>query len=132
MGSGKYCSMCGFFRHCLSSPHWWPDIPFHIQNPHESSTCSIPRNSNLAELISEKELVIWDEAPMQHRHIHEAVNKTFATQINHLEAYVWFLEKISSKYCLSLSKAHFLRLLTPVSRNLIYDALSKFSSSQRI
>ena len=59
-------------------------------------------------------------------------SKTFATQINHLEAYVWFLEKISSRYCLSLSKAHFLRLLAPVSRNLIYDALSKFSSSQRI
>ena len=49
-------------------------IPIQI---HESSTCAIPRNSNLAELISKTDLVIWDEAPMQHRHIHEAVNRTF-------------------------------------------------------
>ena len=37
---------------------------------HESSTCAIPRNSDLAELI-------WDKAPMQHCHIHEAVDWTF-------------------------------------------------------
>jgi hypothetical protein len=49
-------------------------IPIEI---HESSTCAIPRNSNLAELICSTDLVIWDEAPMQHRHIHEAVDRTF-------------------------------------------------------
>ena len=49
-------------------------IPIEI---HESSTCAIPRNSNLAELIRSTDLVIWDEAPMQHRHIHEAVDRTF-------------------------------------------------------
>ena len=49
-------------------------IPINID---ESTTCPIPRNSNLAELIRVTDLVIWDEAPMQHRHIHEAVNRTF-------------------------------------------------------
>ena len=40
---------------------------------HESSVCTIPKNSELAGLIHETSLVIWDEAPMQHRHIMEAV-----------------------------------------------------------
>ena len=49
-------------------------IPLNIN---ESSVCAIPRNSDLAKLIEITDLVIWDEAPMQHRHIHEAVNRTF-------------------------------------------------------
>jgi hypothetical protein len=44
---------------------------------HESSVCSIPKTSELAELIRETALVIWDKAPMQHRHIMEAVDRTF-------------------------------------------------------
>jgi hypothetical protein len=42
----------------------------------ESSTCPIARNSNKAELFQNTDLIIWDEALMQHRHIHEAVNHT--------------------------------------------------------
>ena len=45
--------------------------------PIEFSTCAIARNSDLAELIRSTDLVIWEEAPMQHCHIHEAVNRTF-------------------------------------------------------
>jgi hypothetical protein len=44
---------------------------------HESSMCSIKKNSMEAELIRKADLVIWDEAPSQHRHIHEAVDRTF-------------------------------------------------------
>jgi hypothetical protein len=44
---------------------------------HESSICSISKTSELAELICATALVIWDEAPMQHRHIMEAVERTF-------------------------------------------------------
>jgi hypothetical protein len=44
---------------------------------HESSMCYIPKNSPLAELICVTDLVIWDEAPMQHHHIMEAVDHTF-------------------------------------------------------
>jgi hypothetical protein len=44
---------------------------------HESSVLSIPKNSPLAELICATDLVIWDEAPMQHRHIMETVDRSF-------------------------------------------------------
>ena len=44
---------------------------------HKSSVFIIPKNSELAELICETALVIWDEAPMQHHHIIEAVEHTF-------------------------------------------------------
>jgi hypothetical protein len=44
---------------------------------HESSICSISKNTPLADLISQTDLVIWDEAPMLHRHIMEAVDRSF-------------------------------------------------------
>ena len=43
---------------------------------HESSVCSFTKNSPLADLIREAELVIWHEAPMQHRHNMETVDRT--------------------------------------------------------
>ena len=43
----------------------------------ETSTCQFSKNSLLAELIRLAELIILDEAPMQHQHIHEAVGHTF-------------------------------------------------------
>ena len=49
-------------------------IPLKI---HEDSMCAISKNSDLAELLRLTDLIIWDEAPMQHRHIHECVNRTF-------------------------------------------------------
>jgi hypothetical protein len=44
---------------------------------HESSVCNIPKRSHLAELIQKTDLVIWDEAPMQHKHVMETVDRTF-------------------------------------------------------
>jgi len=49
-------------------------IPLKI---HEDSMCPIPKNGELADLLRITDLIIWDEAPMQHRHIHECVNRTF-------------------------------------------------------
>jgi len=49
-------------------------IPIDI---HESSVCHIRKNSDLADLICHTDLIIWDEAPMQHRHIHDAVDRSF-------------------------------------------------------
>jgi PIF1-like helicase/Helitron helicase-like domain at N-terminus len=43
----------------------------------ESSFCNIPKTSQLADLIRRADLVIWDEAPMQHKHIMEAVDRSF-------------------------------------------------------
>jgi hypothetical protein len=40
------------------------------------STCAITLRSALAEKIRLAHLIIWDEAPMQHRHVFEAVDRT--------------------------------------------------------
>jgi PIF1-like helicase/Helicase len=53
--------------------HFRFKIPIQI---HESSTCSIKKNSLEAELLQAASLIIWDEVPMQHRHIVEAVDRT--------------------------------------------------------
>src|SRR6267142_1911064 len=52
---------------------------------HESSICNIPKTSQLAELIHMTDLVIWDEATMQHRHNMEAVDCTFRDILNNSE-----------------------------------------------
>lgn len=43
----------------------------------EFSCCEIKQNTYLAQLICKTSLVIWDEAPMTHRYIFEAVDRTF-------------------------------------------------------
>jgi hypothetical protein len=95
-GTGKtyvYNTLCYFLRGrgiivlCVASSgiaallliggrtaHSFFKIPINI---HESSLCGIKKNSLLAALIKAADLVIWDEAPMQSRHIHEAVDRTF-------------------------------------------------------
>jgi ATP-dependent DNA helicase PIF1 len=49
-------------------------IPIQVD---ENSTCNIKQGSPLAELIVEAKLIIWDEAPMTHKHCFEAVDRTF-------------------------------------------------------
>jgi hypothetical protein len=41
-----------------------------------SSTCYVPLNSPQAALIRVACLIVWDEAPMAHKHVFEAVNRT--------------------------------------------------------
>jgi len=43
---------------------------------HESSICGFKKNSLEAELFKAADLIIWDEVPMQHRYIPEAVDRT--------------------------------------------------------
>jgi len=50
-------------------------IPLDIN---ESSTCSIPKNGQLADLIRQTSLLIWDEVPMQNKYCFEAVHRTLA------------------------------------------------------
>jgi len=40
------------------------------------SMCSIPVQSDSAELLREAKLIVWDEAPAQHRHCAEAIDRT--------------------------------------------------------
>ncbi|GJS75313.1 G-type lectin S-receptor-like serine/threonine-protein kinase [Tanacetum coccineum] len=48
-------------------------IPINI---HEESFCSVNPNSDLAALIKKAKLIIWDEAPMIHKHCFEALDRT--------------------------------------------------------
>lgn len=48
-------------------------IPLQVN---ETSTCSISVDSELASLLLQAKLIIWDEAPMLHRHCFEALNRT--------------------------------------------------------
>ncbi|CAG8471117.1 4110_t:CDS:2 [Acaulospora morrowiae] len=42
----------------------------------ENATCNIKKGTDLAILLQKAVLIIWDEAPMLHRHVFEAVDKT--------------------------------------------------------
>ncbi|GAU47014.1 hypothetical protein TSUD_403240 [Trifolium subterraneum] len=48
-------------------------IPLNVD---EYSSCQIGRTDDLAHLIRRAKLIIWDEAPMMHRHCFEAVDRT--------------------------------------------------------
>jgi hypothetical protein len=41
-----------------------------------SSACYVPLNSPQAAFIRTTRLIVWDEAPMAHKHVFEAVNRT--------------------------------------------------------
>ncbi|KAJ1278908.1 hypothetical protein BS78_04G115000 [Paspalum vaginatum] len=42
----------------------------------QNSVCSIKKNTHLAELIQKTSLIIWDEAPVNHRYCFEALDRT--------------------------------------------------------
>ncbi|XP_065315463.1 uncharacterized protein LOC135924333 [Gordionus sp. m RMFG-2023] len=44
---------------------------------HESSSCNIPYQSQIVELIRQSVIIIWDEISMTHKHIFEAVDRSF-------------------------------------------------------
>ena len=43
---------------------------------HEQSFCNIGKQSHLAEVIQKTKLIIFDEVPMQHRHVVEALDRS--------------------------------------------------------
>ncbi|XP_022019928.1 ATP-dependent DNA helicase PIF1-like [Helianthus annuus] len=52
---------------------------FHIPiNLTEDSMCHIKPNSDIAILLKETQLIIWDEAPMVHKHAFEALDRTMS------------------------------------------------------
>jgi len=48
-------------------------IPLNIT---EDSTCNLKQGTPLAHLLIKTKLIIWDEAPMMHKHCFEALDKT--------------------------------------------------------
>src|SRR5204862_1134252 len=93
-GTGKtflYCALAAYYRSqgkiavCVAASgiaaqllpggrtaHSQFKIPINI---HTSSSCAFSKNSQLAGLMREVELIIWDEVPMQHKHCVEAVDR---------------------------------------------------------
>jgi hypothetical protein len=43
---------------------------------HKHSVCFIKKGTNKAELIKQTSLIIWDEVPMQHHFVVDAVDRT--------------------------------------------------------
>jgi len=54
-------------------------------NPDEFSVCKIKPKSDLANLVKEASLVIWDEAPMMSRFCFEALDKSFSDIIKNTD-----------------------------------------------
>lgn len=55
------------------TPHSCFRIPLDIQ---DDSMCAIKKNTHLAELIQQSSLIIWDEAPVNHKHCFETFDRT--------------------------------------------------------
>ncbi|XP_019173001.1 PREDICTED: uncharacterized protein LOC109168432 [Ipomoea nil] len=51
----------------------------------EDSTCNIKQGSDLAELLIKTSLIIWDEAPMMHKHCFEALDRTMRDLLRFVE-----------------------------------------------
>ena len=60
-------------------------IPIDID---ENCTCNIQQQSFLAELIVQTDLIIWDEAPMNHKHIFEVVDRSVRDLMRHTDIYM--------------------------------------------
>jgi len=78
------------------------------------------------------DLIIWDEAPMQSRHIHEAVDRIFKALIIHLEVCVLSLEETLSRYFLLSSKEIGLKSLESLYSALLFGSPFRFSNSHKI
>ena len=53
--------------------HFRLKIPIKVN---ETSSCYIPKNNELAELLRETDLIIWGEVPMQNKRCFEAVDRS--------------------------------------------------------
>ncbi|XP_074303209.1 uncharacterized protein LOC141637635 [Silene latifolia] len=58
------------------------DIPIEL---FDDSTCNVKQNSQLAELLRETSLIIWDEAPMDHRNAFEALDRTMRDIVSYTD-----------------------------------------------
>ncbi|CAN1130399.1 ATP-dependent DNA helicase PIF1 [Linum perenne] len=54
-------------------------IPIEVDH---ASTCAIKKGTNLARLMQQATLIVWDEAPMVHRSSFEAVDRTLCDIMN--------------------------------------------------
>jgi hypothetical protein len=81
----------------------------------ENSTCSIYKQYNLTGLIAEARLVIWDEAPMPHRHYFEAFDRTLRDLLDNDQ------DPIGDKVFVFLG--HVRHILSVVVRGMLADTI---------
>lgn len=62
---------------------WILEMSFYLD---QHSTCGITHGSDLAELLQLTDLIVWDEAPMQHRYAFEAVDRTLRDIMSAVDA----------------------------------------------
>jgi ATP-dependent DNA helicase PIF1 len=55
------------------TPHTLFKIPLDIK---QNSMCNIKKNTHLVELIAQTSLIIWDEAPVNHKYYFEALDRS--------------------------------------------------------
>ena len=55
------------------TPHSRFKIPLEIS---QNSMCSIKKDTHLTELIQNTSLIVWDEAPVNHKYCFEALDRT--------------------------------------------------------
>ena len=55
----------------------------------EGHLCNIRAQSDKAKLLREAKLIVWDEAPMTHRHCFEAVDRTMRDLFRGIEGQEW-------------------------------------------
>jgi ATP-dependent DNA helicase PIF1 len=63
--------------------HFAFKIPIDV---HRDSLCNVNANFDIAELIRTAKLIVWDEAPAQHWHCAEAVDRTFRNVLQQAES----------------------------------------------
>ncbi|CAL8993853.1 unnamed protein product [Prunus brigantina] len=56
-------------------------IPLIVNN---CSTCQIKKGTHLAKLIEKAVLIVWDKAPMNHKHCFEALDKSLSDILLHI------------------------------------------------
>ncbi|XP_035835715.1 uncharacterized protein LOC110897674 [Helianthus annuus] len=70
------------------------NIPLNLT---EDSVCNIKPESDVSKLLHETKLIIWDEAPMVHKHAFEALDRTMNDVFNidpSLNSDIWFGGKV--------------------------------------
>jgi hypothetical protein len=84
----QFCQKPDIFLTMTANPQW-PEVQealltcFKIPIPiFDTSFCNIGRNPQLKELIKLTKVIIWDEAPMQHRYAIEALDRTLQDILN--------------------------------------------------
>src|SRR6266496_4611226 len=76
--------------YCLLQ-HWMKARELTLDSKHVSTAiCNIPAQNHIADLVRETNLVFWDDALMQDRHIFEVMERTFRDLRNDTRGVVFF------------------------------------------